>query len=65
MKAILMAGGQGTRLRPVTGPLPKPMVPLLGRPLMEHILLLLRQHGFTEICAAHRYRAEDIQGYFG
>ena len=65
MKAVILAGGEGTRLKPVTGELPKPLVPLLGRPLMEHILLLLRRCGFTEICAAVRYRAEDIMAAFG
>ena len=65
MKAIILAGGDGTRLKAVTGPLPKPMVPLLGRPLMEYTLLLLRKHGFTEICAAVRYRAQDIMEHFG
>ena len=47
VKAILLAGGEGTRLKAVTGDLPKPMVPLLGRPLMEHILRLLQRNGFT------------------
>ena len=65
MKAVIMAGGEGTRLRAVTGARPKPLVPLLGRPLMEHILLLLRQHGFTEVCAALRYRSCDIRSAFG
>ena len=65
MKAIILAGGDGTRLKAVTGPLPKPMVPLLGRPLMEYTLLLLKKHGFTEICAAVRYRAKDIMEHFG
>ena len=65
MKAIILAGGQGTRLRAVTGGEPKPLVPLLGRPLMEHILLLLRRHGFTEVCAALRYRSCDIRSAFG
>ena len=65
MKAIILAGGDGTRLKAVTGPLPKPMVPLLGRPLMEYTLMLLRQHGFTELCAAVRYRAQDIRDAFG
>jgi len=60
-----MAGGQGTRLKAVTGECPKPLVPLLGRPLMEHILLLLRRHGFTEVCAALQYRAGDIMDRFG
>ncbi len=65
MKAILLAGGEGTRLKAVTGTLPKPMVPLLGRPVMEHILLLLKKHGFTQVCAALKYRPEDIRSYFG
>lgn len=65
MKAIIIAGGMGTRLRAVTGDTPKPMVPLLGRPMMEHIVNLLRENGFTEICAALRYRAGDIMAYFG
>ena len=55
----------GTRLRSITGDTPKPMVPLLGRPMMEHIIILLREQGFTDICAAVRYRAGDIMGYFG
>ena len=65
MKAVIMAGGEGTRLRAVTGALPKPLVPLLGRPLMEYILLLLRRYGFTEVCAALRYRSCDIRSAFG
>ena len=65
MKAILLAGGQGTRLKAVTGDLPKPLVPLLGRPLAEHILRLLQKHGFTEVCAALRYRPEDVMEALG
>lgn len=65
MKAIIMAGGEGRRLRPVTGDSPKPLVPFLGRPMMEHIILLLKKHGFTEICATLRYRGEDIRACFG
>lgn len=65
MKAILLAGGEGRRLKAVTGELPKPMVPLLGRPVMEHILRLLQKHGFTQICAALKYRPEDIRSVFG
>lgn len=65
MKAVIMAGGMGTRLRPVTGDRPKPMAELLGRPMMEHIILLLRRQGFTDICATLKYRAGDIMGYFG
>lgn len=65
MKAILLAGGQGTRLKAVTGDLPKPLVPLLGRPLAEHILRLLRKHGVTQVCAALRYRPEDVMQTLG
>ena len=65
MKAVILAGGEGTRLKAVTGERPKPLVPLLGRSMMEHILLLLRRCGFTEVCAAVRYRAEDIMAAFG
>lgn len=65
MKAVIMAGGMGTRLRAVTGSTPKPMAPLLGVPIMEHIVNLLRRHGFTDICAALKYRAGDIMAYFG
>lgn len=65
MKAVIMAGGEGKRLKAVTGELPKPMVPMLGRPMMEHIILLLKENGFEDICAAVKYRAEDIMEYFG
>ena len=65
MKAVILAGGLGTRLRPVTGEHPKPMVPLLGRPMMEHIVELLRDCGYTQICAALHYRAGEIMAHFG
>ena len=65
MKAVILAGGLGTRLRPVTGEHPKPMVSLLGRPVMEHIVELLRQNGYTHICAALHYRAGEIMAHFG
>lgn len=60
MKAVIMAGGEGTRLRAVTGGAPKPLVPLLGRSMLEHVILLLKKHGFDEICISLRYRAEEI-----
>ena len=60
-----MAGGEGTRLKAVTGDMPKPLVPLVGRPMLEHIFLLLKKHGFTDICATLRYRAGDIIERFG
>ena len=65
MKAVIMAGGEGTRLKSITGDAPKPLVPLCGAPLMEHIIRLLRDNGFTDICAAVKYRAGDISGRFG
>ena len=49
MKAILLAGGQGRRLRSITGSLPKPMVPLVGVPVLDRLLDLLRRNGFTAV----------------
>ena len=65
MKAIIMAGGMGTRLRPVTGSRPKPMADILGKPIMEHIVSHLKDCGFEELCAALKYRAGDIIAHFG
>ena len=66
MRAIIMAGGEGVRLRPVTGGrIPKPMVPLCGRPVMEHIVLLLKKYGVSDICATLRCMPEKIMEYFG
>ena len=65
MKAIILAGGLGTRLKSVTGEHPKPMAELLGRPLMEHIVELLRENGFCEICCTLRDRAGEIMAHFG
>ena len=60
-----MAGGEGKRLKAVTGPLPKPMVKLMGKPLMERCLELLRENGITEVCASLRYNPGPIMAYFG
>ncbi|MGV3617764.1 MAG: sugar phosphate nucleotidyltransferase [Fimbriimonas sp.] len=65
MKAVVMAGGEGSRLRPVTANRPKPMVPVCNQPIMEHIVTLLRQHGVKDVVATLYYLAEEIQGYFG
>lgn len=59
-----MAGGEGSRLRPLTLNRPKPMVPLVNRPVMGHIVELLKRHGIREIVSTLQYRAEDIQNYF-
>ncbi|HUC04498.1 MAG TPA: sugar phosphate nucleotidyltransferase [Acidimicrobiales bacterium] len=65
MKAVIMAGGEGTRLRPQTSNLPKPMLPLVGRPMMEHIVRLLRRHGVTDIVVTVAFLANAIRNYFG
>ncbi len=65
MKAIIMAGGEGTRLKSVTGDTPKPMALLAGRPVLEHILKLLKKNGIRQVCMALHYRPEVIQDYFG
>ncbi|NLC06461.1 MAG: nucleotidyltransferase family protein, partial [Syntrophomonadaceae bacterium] len=65
MKAIIMAGGEGTRLRPLTCDRPKPMVPVMNRPVMEHIIDLLKTHGITNIGVTLHYMPQLIQAYFG
>lgn len=65
VKAVVMAGGEGSRLRPITLNIPKPLVPIANRPIMWHILHLLRQHGITDIVATLHYLADEIMGVFG
>jgi mannose-1-phosphate guanylyltransferase len=65
MKAMILAAGLGTRLRPITYGMPKPMVPVLNRPVMEHIALLLSRHGFREAIANLHWFPELIEGHFG
>lgn len=65
MDAIIMAGGEGTRLKSVTGNTPKPMALLAGKPVLEHILLLLKKQGIRRVCISLRYRPEAITSYFG
>jgi mannose-1-phosphate guanylyltransferase len=65
MKAMILAAGLGTRLRPITYGMPKPMVPVLNRPVMEHIALLLARHGFDEAIANLHWFPELIEGHFG
>jgi mannose-1-phosphate guanylyltransferase/phosphomannomutase len=60
-----MAGGEGTRLRPLTSNQPKPMVPIVGKPCMEHILELLRAHGFEDIIVTVAFLPQAIRSYFG
>jgi mannose-1-phosphate guanylyltransferase/phosphomannomutase len=65
MKAVVMAGGEGTRLRPLTSNQPKPMVPVVGKPCMEHILELLREHGLDEVIVTVAFLPQAIRTYFG
>jgi mannose-1-phosphate guanylyltransferase / phosphomannomutase len=65
VKAIVMAGGEGTRLRPLTSNQPKPMVPIVGKPCMEHIVDLLLRHGFTEVIVTLAFLPQAIETYFG
>lgn len=64
-KAMILAAGVGSRLDPLTANLPKPMVPIVNRPALEHILALLAHHGVSEVVANLWYRPEAITGYFG
>jgi mannose-1-phosphate guanylyltransferase / phosphomannomutase len=65
MKAVVMAGGEGTRLRPLTSNQPKPMVPVVGKPCMEHILELLRDHGMDDVIVTVAFLPQSIRSYFG
>ena len=65
MKAIVMAGGEGTRLRPLTSNQPKPMVPIVGKPCMEHIVELLKEHGFEDVIITVAFLPQAIRSYFG
>jgi mannose-1-phosphate guanylyltransferase/phosphomannomutase len=64
MKAVIMAGGEGSRLRPLTSNQPKPMMPLANRPMMEHIIGLLKRHGFDEIVVTLAFMPNAIRTYF-
>ncbi len=64
MRAVLMAGGSGTRLRPLTCDLPKPMVPILNRPIAEHIVNLLKRHNINEVIATLYYLPDVMRDYF-
>ncbi len=65
MKAIIMAGGEGSRLRPLTCARPKPMVPIVNSPCLEHIVNLLRDQGISEIGVTLQYMPDEIRNYFG
>lgn len=62
---MVMAGGEGTRLRPMTANQPKPLLPVVNRPIMEHVLRLLRRHGFHETVITVQFLASLVRNYFG
>src|SRR6476646_4712840 len=65
IKAVVMAGGEGTRLRPLTSNQPKPMVPIVGKPCIEHIIELLRDHGLVDVVVTVAFLPQAIRSYFG
>ncbi|MBB5354487.1 mannose-1-phosphate guanylyltransferase/phosphomannomutase [Anoxybacillus mongoliensis] len=65
MKAVIMAGGRGTRLRPLTCHVPKPIVPLMNKPVMEYSIEWLKQYGITDIAVTVQYLSDEIIEYFG
>ena len=65
MKAIILAGGLGERLRPLTNKIPKPLLPINGKPIMQHAIENLKKYGITEIIIAVSHHAQKIQEYFG
>src|SRR5579864_2742110 len=65
MKAVVMAGGEGSRLRPLTSRHPKPLVPVVGTPVIEHILRLLRDHGITQVVVTLAYLGAEVRNRLG
>ncbi|NES17745.1 MAG: NDP-sugar synthase [Symploca sp. SIO3E6] len=64
MKAMILAAGKGTRVRPITYTIPKPLIPILQKPVMEFLLELLRQHGFNQVVVNVSHLANEIENYF-
>lgn len=65
MKAVILAAGKGTRMGGLTDELPKPMLPVEGRPILEHIITGLREAGISEFCLITGWKADVIEGHFG
>ena len=65
MQALVLAGGQGTRLRPLTYTTPKPVMPLAGRPFLSFMLAWLREHGVTEALLSCGFMSEDVRSVLG
>lgn len=64
MKAMILAGGKGTRVQPITNKVPKPMIPIISKPIMEYLVEVLKQHGFDQIVVSTSYLADSIETYF-
>ena len=64
MKAMILAAGKGTRVRPITDTVPKPMIPIINQPVMEFLVDLLRRHDFTDIIVSTSYLSHEIENYF-
>lgn len=64
MKAVVMAGGFGTRIQPLTNSIPKPMLPVINKPMMEHIIRRLKSANITDIIVLLYFKPEIIQNYF-
>ena len=64
LRAMVLAAGVGSRLGDLSNVLPKPLVPIGGRPVMEHILLLLKKHGFTKVISNTHHLSDKIHDYF-
>ena len=65
MRAVVMAGGEGTRLRPMTTSMPKPLLPVVNRPIMEHVLRLLKRHQLSETVVTVHFLGSMVRAYFG
>lgn len=65
MKAMILAAGKGTRVQPLTYELPKPMIPVVGKPVMEYLIEQLASHGFEGIMVNVSHLPESIEKYFG
>jgi len=62
---MILAAGKGTRVRPLTNEMPKPMIPIIGKPVMEYLIEELERHGFDEIMINVSHLPEKIENYFG
>ncbi len=65
MKAVILCAGKGERLRPLTNSIPKPMIPIDNKPILEYLILLCRRHGIKDIFISTSYLPEIIKNYFG